>query len=133
MQLCKPLSIIVLTAIISGCSSPPPPVPVDWAKPATSMNESIPQWQDNNVIIPAKTVTGKWSQYIPAFNKDNIFSTDIYYAVAHSSRIIISAQTGTSFFSAKQWLREHGAKGLIEFRSKTKCLTCSTTEIYFYR
>ena len=48
----KKLKVIMLAAIVTGCSSPPPPVPVEWDKAADPLNTSLPQWSDNNVIVP---------------------------------------------------------------------------------
>ncbi|HGW3516043.1 TPA: Cag pathogenicity island protein Cag12, partial [Klebsiella pneumoniae] len=47
----KKLKVIMLAAIVTGCSSPPPPVPVEWDKAADPLNTSLPQWSDNNVIV----------------------------------------------------------------------------------
>lgn len=47
----KKLKVIMLAAIVTGCSSPPPPVPVEWDKAADPLNTSLPQWSDNNVIL----------------------------------------------------------------------------------
>lgn len=55
----KKLKVIMLAAIVTGCSSPPPPVPVKWDKTAAPLNTRLPQWSDNNVIVPSPTVNGK--------------------------------------------------------------------------
>mgnify|MGYP002554007464 FL=1 len=62
----KQIKVIMLAAIVTGCSSPPPPVPVDWDKAAAPLNTSLPQWSDNNVIVPSPTVNGKWTSSISA-------------------------------------------------------------------
>nr|WP_283797782.1 hypothetical protein [Klebsiella pneumoniae] len=41
----KQIKVIMLAAIVTGCSSPPPPVPVDWDKAAAPLNTSLPQWR----------------------------------------------------------------------------------------
>lgn len=62
----KQIKVIMLAAIVTGCSSPPPPVPVEWDKAAAPLNTSLPQWSDNNVIVPSPTVNGKWTSSISA-------------------------------------------------------------------
>ncbi|EGE1656540.1 Cag pathogenicity island protein Cag12, partial [Escherichia coli] len=37
------------------------------------------------------------------------------------------------FFNAKNWLRQNGAKGVIEYQPVFNCLTCRETTIYFSR
>ncbi|EMC4380599.1 Cag pathogenicity island protein Cag12, partial [Cronobacter sakazakii] len=44
---------IFITSLLCGCSSPPPPVPVEWEKPANPVNSTMPQWDDNSIIIPS--------------------------------------------------------------------------------
>lgn len=55
----KQIKVIMLAAIVTGCSSPPPPVPVEWDKAAAPLNTSLPQWSDNNVMVPSPTVNSK--------------------------------------------------------------------------
>ncbi|EMC4380690.1 Cag pathogenicity island protein Cag12, partial [Cronobacter sakazakii] len=38
-----------------------------------------------------------------------------------------------NFFKAKSWLRQHGAKGVIEYQPALNCIACSETSIYFSR
>lgn len=65
------MTVIILAAIITGCSSPPPPVPVAWDKAAEPLNTRLPQWRDNNVTVPSPTVNGKWTlSVIPRHNMD---------------------------------------------------------------
>ncbi|MEZ2576331.1 cag pathogenicity island Cag12 family protein [Buttiauxella ferragutiae] len=127
------LCLSVLVALLAGCSSAPEPVPVEWDKPADSMNGTLPQWTENNAVIPASMVTGHWSQHIASFNPENIFTPAVSYAVAHSSQVTVSAPDSERYFTAKTWLRQGGYKGLIEFSPKDNCFNCNTTEIFFYR
>ncbi|ASG19360.1 cag pathogenicity island Cag12 family protein [Salmonella enterica] len=130
----KKIKVIMLAAIVTGCSSPPPPVPVEWDKAADPLNTSLPQWSDNNVIVPSSTVNGKWTSSISAQSfYDTIWTPAVFYAVAHSTRIVVTAQSGTDFFNAKNWLRQNGAKGVIEYQPVSNCLTCRETTIYFSR
>ncbi|ASG76450.1 Cag pathogenicity island protein Cag12 [Salmonella enterica subsp. diarizonae] len=128
------IKAIMLVAIVTGCSSPPPPVPVDWDKAAEPLNTRLPQWSDNNVIVPSQTVNGKCISSISAQSfHDTIWSPAVFYAVAHSTRIVVTAQSGTDFFNAKNWLRHNGAKGVIEYQPVFNCLPYRETTIYFSR
>ncbi|ENP7393691.1 Cag pathogenicity island protein Cag12 [Salmonella enterica] len=130
----KQIKVIMLTVIVTGCSSPPPPVPVEWDKAAEPLNTSLPQWSDNNVIVPSPGVNGKWTSSVSAQNfYDTLWSPAVYYAIVHSTRIVVAAQSGTDFFNAKNWLRHNGAKGVIEYQPVFNCLLCRETTIYFSR
>ncbi|HIB1616934.1 TPA: cag pathogenicity island Cag12 family protein [Salmonella enterica subsp. enterica serovar Muenchen] len=130
----KPAKVILLAAIVTGCSSPPPPVPVEWNKAPEPLNTTLPQWRDNNVIVPSPGVNGKWTSLVSAQNfYDTLWSPAVYYAVAHSTRIVVAAQSGADFFNAKNWLRHNGAKGVIEYQPVFNCLLCRETTIYFSR
>lgn len=129
----KILYLTALATLLIGCSSPPEPLPVEWDKPAAQINTGLPRWSPNNVIIPSPAVTGQWSQHIPHFNPDNIFTPAVWYAAAHSSEAIVSAPNSESYFMAKTWLRHGGYTGLVAFRPKSDCLNCNNTEIFFYR
>ena len=128
------MTVIILAAIITGCSSPPPPVPVAWDKAAEPLNTRLPQWRDNNVTVPSPTVNGKWTLSVSTHSfHDTTWTPAVFYAAAHSTRIVVSAQSGTDFFNARNWLRENGAKGVIEYQPVFNCLTCRETTIYFSR
>ncbi|MEO2233002.1 cag pathogenicity island Cag12 family protein [Escherichia coli] len=128
------MTVIILAAIITGCSSPPPPVPVAWDKAAEPLNTRLPQWRDNNVTVPSPTVNGKWTLSVSTHSfHDTTWTPAVFYAAAHSTRIVVSAQSGTDFFNARNWLRQNGAKGVIEYQSVFNCLTCRETTIYFSR
>ncbi|EEY5732918.1 cag pathogenicity island Cag12 family protein [Escherichia coli] len=128
------MTVIILAAIITGCSSPPPPVPVAWDKAAEPLNPRLPQWRDNNVTVPSPTVNGKWTLSVSTHSfHDTTWTPAVFYAAAHSTRIVVSAQSGTDFFNARNWLRQNGAKGVIEYQPVFNCLTCRETTIYFSR
>ena len=128
------MTVIILAAIITGCSSPPPPVPVAWDKAAEPLNSRLPQWRDNNVTVPSPTVNGKWTLSVSTHSfHDTTWTPAVFYAAAHSTRIVVSAQSGTDFFNARNWLRQNGAKGVIEYQPVFNCLTCRETTIYFSR
>ncbi|WP_072059444.1 cag pathogenicity island Cag12 family protein [Klebsiella aerogenes] len=128
------MTVIILAAIITGCSLPPPPVPVAWDKAAEPLNTRLPQWRDNNVTVPSPTVNGKWTLSVSTHSfHDTTWTPAVFYAAAHSTRIVVSAQSGTDFFNARNWLRQNGAKGVIEYQPVFNCLTCRETTIYFSR
>ena len=128
------MTVIILAAIVTGCSSPPPPVPVEWDKAAEPLNTRLPQWRDNNVTVPSPTVNGKWTLSVSTHSfHDTTWTPAVFYAAAHSTRIVVSAQSGTDFFNARNWLRQNGAKGVIEYQPVFNCLTCRETTIYFSR
>ncbi|UMX84516.1 cag pathogenicity island Cag12 family protein [Klebsiella pneumoniae] len=130
----KKLKVIMLAAIVTGCSSPPPPVPVEWDKAAEPLNTSLPQWSDNNVIVPSPTVNGKWTSSISAQSfYDTIWTPTVFYAVAIQHELSSLHNPALISLMPKTWLRQNGAKGVIEYQPVFNCLTCRETTIYFSR
>lgn len=129
----KILCLTAAVALLAGCSSPPEPLPVEWDKASAAMNTDLSDWQPNNIIVPSLSINGHWSKKIANFKPSNIFAPSVWYAVAHSSKAVISAPDSKSYFVAKDWLRNGGYKGLIEFRHQGQCFSCNSTEIYLYR
>ncbi|EOW6430982.1 cag pathogenicity island Cag12 family protein [Cronobacter turicensis] len=128
----KVIKMLLFSLVLSGCASPPPPVPVEWNKPGQSVNTGLPQWRDNQAIISSPVVKDNWLLSIHARNfNETRWTPAVFYAVAHSARIVVAAPTDADFFTAKNWLGRYGAKGVIEYQSVTGCLTCSDTHIYF--
>ncbi|HBM2948652.1 TPA: Cag pathogenicity island protein Cag12 [Klebsiella michiganensis] len=128
----KVIAMLLFSLVLSGCSSPPPPMPVEWDKPGQSVKTGLPQWRDNPVIIPSPVVKDKWLLSIHARNFNEIRCTPaVFYAVAHSARIVVAAPSGSAFFKAKSWLHQHGSKAVIEYQPVSGCLTCSDIRIYF--
>ena len=125
---------ISLVLLLVGCSSPPPPPEVNWNGEAQALNTTLPQWQENNVIVPAPVVAGNWSRVLYGFQGDReTYTPDVFYAVAHSSAVLVAASPKGDYFAAKSWLRQHGAKGVIRYQSKNDCLTCNSVDIYLIR
>ncbi|ENQ8930918.1 Cag pathogenicity island protein Cag12 [Salmonella enterica] len=117
---------------LSGCSSPPPPTPIEWDK-TQSLNTGIPEWHENNLIIPSDTVSGRWMKILNNFKGDEgNYDISVYYAIAHSPVIVVHT-SGGAFFKTKEWLRKHGAKGVIQYHPVTDCMLCTNTSIYFSR
>jgi len=120
--------------LISGCSSPPPPEPVEWDKETQATNTALPSWQANDLIIPSPVVTGSWFKTLYSFTGDEgSYGIDVYYAVPHSHRIVVSASRTSDYFAAKTWLRQHGAKGVIEYQHKLAGFGFYQTDLFFYR
>lgn len=128
----KVINMLLFSLVLSGCSSSPPPVTVEWDKPGQSVNTGLPQWQDNPVIILSPMVKDTWllSIHTRNFNETH-WTPAVYYAASHSARIVVATTSGAEFFTAKNWLRRYGAKGVIEYQPVSGCLTCSDTRIYF--
>ncbi|MCA6938448.1 cag pathogenicity island Cag12 family protein [Pectobacterium versatile] len=128
----KVINMLLFSLALSGCSSPPLPVPVEWDKPGQSVNTGLPQWRDNPVIIPSPMIKDKWLLSIHARNfNETHWTPAVFYSVAHSARIVVAAPSGAEFFTAKNWLRRYGAKGVIEYQPVSGCMKCSDTRIYF--
>lgn len=125
---------ISFVLLLVGCSSPPPPSEVNWNGEAQALNTTLPQWQENNVIVTAPVVAGNWSRVLYDFQGDReTYTPDVFYAVAHSSAVLVAASPKGDYFAAKSWLRQHGAKGVIRYQSKNDCLVCSSVDIYLMR
>lgn len=124
---------VFMALVLAGCSSPPEPAQVEWSTPATAINEKVPQWQNNHIIVPSQNTTGQWSIIAPNFNIDNIQSTEIYYAITHASRIVIKTPSNSQYLNIKIWLLKNGATGIIQLDIKKECLLCQSTTLYFYR
>ncbi|MDQ2230886.1 cag pathogenicity island Cag12 family protein [Citrobacter portucalensis] len=128
----KRINILLFLLVLSGCSSPPP-VAVEWDNQGQSVNVGLPQWRDNPIIIPSPVVKDTWLLSIHARNfNETRWTPAVFYAVAHSARIVVAAPSGAEFFTTKNWLRRYSAKGVIEYHPVYNCLTCRDTRIYFY-
>lgn len=125
---------ICLTLALAGCSSPPEPVAVKWDDPPTTINNTLPQWQENKSVVRSPNVEGEWSLRLAGFKGDSgTYGPDFYYAVAHSNRIVVVSSSGTAWFKTKAWLQAHGATSTIEFYRKNSCLTCTVVDVYLSR
>ncbi|EDY1761431.1 conjugal transfer protein [Salmonella enterica] len=126
---------ILLSALfVASCSSPPEPPKVDWKGNAEVMNSQLPDWKATQGIIKSDKVTGRWSQVLRGFTPENrLYNDAVFYAVAHSDRIVIETSDSSDYFTAKTWLREHGATGVIEFKPLYSAWGVRTTNIYVQR
>ncbi|PWC17120.1 hypothetical protein DDT52_16385 [Brenneria roseae subsp. roseae] len=132
----RTIDLFLTSAVVvmfSGCSSPPEPVQPEWDKPGVDMNTTRPQWSENRVMLLSPIIDDHWSIKM-RFNPDAVYPPNIWYAVVHSSQVIVNAPEGERYFRAKDWLRNNGYSGVIVFQPKlNNCLACNTTEIEFYR
>lgn len=128
----KKIILMLLSAFLSACSSPPKPIPVHWHKATKEINNSMPRWVGNHGVILSPTVTGNWVVDWPDFAGDKgQYTPAFYYALAHAKRIIVKSKNADEGVNAKRWLQSHGARAVIEYQSKAACLLCKNTAIRF--
>ncbi|RAY78700.1 hypothetical protein DP190_22415 [Enterobacter cloacae] len=133
MMLPKLTGLTALAVLLAGCSSPPEPAAVDWSQPAQPVSATLPVWEPNRLIVASRITEGNWSQVLARFEPSGVYPATQWYAVAHASRAVVIAPDGQPYFAAKTWLRDGGYHGVVEYRTRTGCLTCNTSEIVFYR
>ncbi|WP_289347319.1 cag pathogenicity island Cag12 family protein [Pantoea stewartii] len=126
--------VLFLAFLAAACSSPPEPPQVNWQGYADVVNGHAIGWHASRGVIKSDNVMAKWSQSLHGFTPENrLYDDAVFYAVAHSDRVIIVASNGNDYFVAKRWLREHGATGVIEFQNRLDCFGIKNTDIYFQR
>lgn len=109
---------VLIALALAGCSSPPEPAKVEWSSPATAINETVPRWQNNHIVVPSKNIMGAWSVITPNFNINEIQSTETYNAIAHASHIVIKTSSNKQYFTIKNWLLNNGATNKIEIEAR---------------
>ncbi|EPE3084601.1 cag pathogenicity island Cag12 family protein [Morganella morganii] len=121
--------ILLLSIFLLGaCSSPPEAPKVDWDEKGDVMNTQLMNWSPTDKVIKSDKTIGNWSWKIRNFIPENRFyHDDVFYAIAHSKRVVVETTGSTDFFNAKAWLRKNGAEGVIEYRSNKPCVMCTTT------
>lgn len=109
--------IFIITAMmLSGCSSPPEPTPVEFDKANEVITPSLPYLADFHGIIPSET-NGKGWEYSKTFSERQDFRTpEYYYALAHADRIVVLTNNAGSWFQFRDALKHQGARGVIEWR-----------------
>lgn len=123
---------VFIALALAGCSSPPEPAKVEWSSPATAINETVPRWQNNHIVVPSKNIMGAWSVITQNFNINETQSTETYYAIVHASHIVIKTSSNKQYFTIKNWLLNNGATGKIEMEARKTCLLCQSSTLYFY-
>lgn len=120
--------LFVFLWLLTGCSSPPQAPQIDWDDKREVMNTQLMAWTPTNDVIKSEETTGHWAKKIVQFIPENrLYDDAVFYAVAHSTRIMVETSGATEFFKATDWLRKNGAKGVIEFHSNKLCASCGTT------
>lgn len=59
----KTINILLFLMMLTGCSSPPAPVSVEWDKSGESVNINLTQWNDTPLLILPQSLMG--SGYCP--------------------------------------------------------------------
>lgn len=123
---------LITALLLAGCSSPPEPVPVEWDKLPAQMNTTPPpQIKETNNVIKVSNVSERWSRHILQFTPNTPYQPTVYYAVAHSTKFIVFASSGSEYFKAKNWLIHNGASGVITYKFKSR--NNKGTEIFISR
>lgn len=127
--------VLISVLFLAACSSPPEPPQVDWKNKGEVMNTELMQWQPTFTIIKSDAVKSSWEKVITNFTPENrLYDDAVFYAIAHSDTIIVETNNnGVDYFTAKNWLRAHGAYGVIQFKNKTDCITCRSTNVYLIK
>ncbi|HEK1936157.1 TPA: cag pathogenicity island Cag12 family protein [Proteus mirabilis] len=113
------LSVVLLTA----CSSPPEAPKVDWGKKEVAVNAKIMTWTPIHTVVSSDVVNDEWQKRINNFIPENsLYDDAVYFAIAHSNKIIVEANNGTEFLKTKEWLQAHGANGVIQYQKKSNWL-----------
>lgn len=126
--------ILLFIFVTAACSSPPEAPKVDWKGNAEVMNSHAIDWQDNQGVIKSDSVTGHWSKVLRGFKPENrLYDDAVFYAVAHSDRVVVETSESSAYFISKRWLKEQGATGVIEYRKINDNFGLKTTNIYVAR
>lgn len=124
--------ILIPILLLTGCSSPPEPVPVEWDSPPAHMNTTSPQpIKEVSKVIPSGNVSERWSRHLIRFTPDTPYIPAVYYTATHSTTFIVFASSGAEYFKAKDWLIHNGATGVINYKFKSR--DNKGTEIFLSR
>lgn len=92
---------------------------------------SAKSWQGQTTVTQSDKYPN--ATEIRYFKPDsNLYDKQTLTRIAASSRIVIV--TNSRYVSPtviNQWLREQGAKGMIDFSRRAVCVACSETTAYF--
>ncbi|MDO2331534.1 cag pathogenicity island Cag12 family protein, partial [Escherichia coli] len=92
--------------VLTACSSPPEPPQVEWEKMPEVMNTQIMNWTPTSNVIKSDNINSLWSKVLPDFKPENrLYDDSVFYAVAHSEKIVVRTSSFDSYWSAKDWLR----------------------------
>lgn len=125
--------VFIFPLILSACSGPPEPKSVDWDSKPETLNSTLPEWKESDSINASANVTGKWLKTVKGFDTNKPFDIGIYYAIAHSTNIIVKTNSSQRWFETKSWLQRHGANGVITFEYTKEFITRDSVDVSFYR
>lgn len=125
--------VFIFPLILSACSGPPEPKSVDWDSKPETLNSTLPEWKESDSINASANVTGKWLKTVKGFDTNKPFDIGIYYAIAHSTNIIVKTNSSQRWFETKSWLQRHGATGVITFEYTKEFITRDSVDVSFYR
>lgn len=107
---------IITVLMLSGCSSPPEPTPVEFDKADEVITPSLPYLADFHGIIPSETNSKGWV-YSKTFSQQEDFTTpEYYYALAHADRIVVFTDNAGNWFRFRDGLKRQGVRGVIEWQ-----------------
>lgn len=107
--------LLIAALMLSGCSSPPEPTPVEFDKTKEIIAPSLPYLHDFYGVIPSETDSKGW-EYSKTFSKREDFRTpEFYYALAHADRIVVFTSNAGLWFQIRDSLKEQGARGVVQW------------------
>lgn len=106
---------LIAGLMLSGCSSPPEPTPIEFDKAKEIITPSLPYLPDFYGVIPSKT-NGKGWEYSKVFtHKEDFRTPEYYYAMAHADRIVVFTNDAGLWFQIRDSLKLQGARGVIQW------------------
>ncbi|EED2840856.1 conjugal transfer protein [Salmonella enterica subsp. enterica serovar Oranienburg] len=126
--------LMVCILFLSACSFPPEPPQVEWEKRPEVMNTQIMNWTPTSGVIKSGNISSSWSKVLSGFRPENrLYDDSVFYAVAHSEKIVVRTSSFGGYWTAKNWLRRNGATGVIEYQPLKRLLNNDYVEIYLSR
>ncbi|HAW2529992.1 TPA: conjugal transfer protein, partial [Escherichia coli] len=91
-------------------------------------------WTPTSNVIKSDNINSLWSKVLPDFKPENrLYDDSVFYAVAHSEKIVVRTSSFDSYWSAKDWLRKNDATGVIEYQPLKRWLNNDYVEISLSR
>ncbi|QDY44477.1 cag pathogenicity island Cag12 family protein [Candidatus Pantoea soli] len=128
MRCSKPILVFAACLFVSACGSAPEPPTASEYKPEV-LNNALPEWKPKDLYLPSTEAKGNWYLVTRNFTASGeVYSPAFWFGLLHSQKIIVASGKETDWFAAKNWLRSHGAKQVIEYQRKSLCNYC--TDVY---
>ena len=116
------LPTLLVTALmfgLTGCSSPPKPVAVDFKTVPEAVNPHLPRLLFTKGSFTSARAEGPWSLESKGFKGDKgSYDAAFYYALIHADLIELDFQDATKGEHARQWLMRHGATATIQAKAQ---------------